>query len=51
MSKERKTYHIKTSTIETIQEIENETGLKKSTILDKAISDFKKKTDRQKENE
>ena len=45
--KKRKTYHIEVKTIKTIDEIEEKTGLKKSTIVDKAIQDFKSKIDNQ----
>ena len=43
MAKKRKTYFIKEETINTIEEIEANTGLKKSTILDKAIEAYKNK--------
>lgn len=43
MSKKRKTYFLEETTIETIDKLEEKTGLKKSKIVDKAIKDYEKK--------
>lgn len=47
MSKAKKTYNLKNQTIIDIDKIEEKTGLKKSTIVDKAIEDYKTKIDNQ----
>jgi hypothetical protein len=47
MSKEKRTYNLKSKTVESINQIEDKTGLKKSTIVDKAIEDYKTKIDNQ----
>ena len=39
--KANKTYHLQVKTINSIDEIEEKTGLKKSTIVDKAIEYYK----------
>ena len=46
MSKAKKTYNLKNQTISDIDAIEEKTGLKKSTIVDKAIKDYKSKIDK-----
>lgn len=44
--KKKRLYHLENKTVERIEQIEQQTGLKKSKIVDKAIEDYERKLNR-----